>query len=147
MTRAMPRFAAATLIALVLLPACGGSGENGDEAVLGTRPCDGTPMSSSEIKLPADFPIPPEAVLTSADTVGPSSVTEGFFEGDIREAYDEWRRAIENADYDILFDEIEERDSEISYKSANASSTGQIALRSECKDAGRIFVHITNRPS
>jgi hypothetical protein len=74
-------------------------------------------------------------------------VTEGFFEGDLQSAYDEWKAAIEDADYLVLFDEIEERDSEISYESANGHSTGQIALRSECEDAGKTFVHITNRPA
>ena len=140
------RLVAILLLGLLALPGCGGS-DGGGESLQGTLPCDGTPLNSSDITLPADFPIPAQAVLTSADEAGPSSITEGFFEGDLESAYEEWKKAIEDADYDVLFDEIEERDSEISYASANGRSTGQIALRSECKDAGKTFVHITNRPA
>ena len=142
------RLAVALAACALLSAGCGDSGgTEGAEPIQGTLPCDGTPLNSSDIELPADFPIPADAVITSADEAGPSSVTEGFFEGDLQTAYDEWKQAIEAADYDILFDEIEERDSEISYQSADGKSTGQIALRSECKDAGKTFVHITNRPA
>jgi hypothetical protein len=142
------RLVAVLTTGLIALSACGSSDDqSGEDAIVGTLSCDGTPLNSSEIELPADFPIPSEAVLTSADVVGPSSITEGFFDGDLEAAYGEWKAAIEEAEYDVLFDEIEERDSEISYASADGKSTGQIALRSECKDAGKTFVHITNRPA
>jgi hypothetical protein len=142
------RLLIALLVALLVFAACGGDDEGGgEEGATGTLACDGTALSSSEIKLPDDFPIPGEAVLTSSETAGPSSVVEGFYEADLESAYNEWKDALEGADYAVLFDEIEDHDSEISYKSADESSTGQIALRSECKDAGKTFVHITNRPA
>ena len=141
------RVAAALTIGLLLLSGCGGDEGDGESALQGTLACDGAPLNSSEIKLPADFPIPSAAVFTSSETAGPSSVTEGFFEGSVQTAYAEWKEAIADADYDILFDELEEFDSEISYKSADGDTTGQIAMRAECKDADKIFVHITNRPA
>lgn len=144
--RATLRLLAVPLTGVLLLAACGGS-DAGGEAAAGTLSCDGTPLSSSKIKLPSDFPIPADAVFTTTDEAGPSSITEGFFEGGLQSAYEEWKKAIEDADYDVLFDEIEERDSEISYASPDGDSTGQIALRSDCKDEGKTFVHITNRPA
>lgn len=147
MARTSLRFLVALMVALLVFGACGGDDEGGEEEGAGTLACDGTALSSSEIKLPADFPIPGEAVLTSSETAGPSAVIEGFYEADLESAYNEWKEALESADYAILFDEIEDRDSEISYKSADESSTGQIALRSDCKDSDKTFVHITNRPA
>ena len=44
----------------------------------------------------------------------------------------------------MLFDELEEHDSEVSWKGQGRS--GQVALREECGDSDRTFVHITNRP-
>jgi hypothetical protein len=55
--------------------------------------------------------------------------------------------ALDGANYSILFNEIEDKDAEISYKTADEASTGQIAFRSECEEAGRTVVHITNRPA
>lgn len=148
MSRKLLRIVAVLTIGLLAFTACGGSDkEGGEEEAPGTLACDGTALSASEIKLPSDFPIPSDAVLTTQQAAGPSQIVEGFYEADLESAYNEWKDALENADYDILFDEIEDRDSEISYKSPDAKSTGQIALRSECKDSGKTFVHITNRPA
>jgi hypothetical protein len=133
-------------VCLSVLSACGGGDKKTTDGG-GTRACDGAALSSDAIKLPADFPIPGEAVLTSSTMDGPSQVAEGYYEADLESAYNEWRDALEGANYSILFDEIEDKDSEISYKSPDESSTGQIALRSECEEAGRTFVHITNRPA
>lgn len=130
---------------VLMFSACGGGGEENEGA--GTENCDGPPLSSEEIKLPADFPIPGEAKLTTSSEAGPSQVVEGYWEGDLQSAYDGWKDALDGASYAILFDEIEDVDSEISYESPDQSSTGQIALRSECQQGDRTFVHITNRPA
>ena len=149
MTSKMLRILLALTIGSVLLAACGGDkaeseseGEGG-----GTETCEGDALPAEELALPADFPIPGEAYLTEAGEAGPSQVIEGYWEGDLESAYTEWKSALEGASYVILFDEIEEDDSEISYRSADESSTGQIALRNECEEEGRILVHITNRPA
>ena len=142
------RLLLALLMGIFVLSACSGGddeeeGENGG----GTLACEGEALGSSELNLPSDFPIPGEAVLTDATESGPSQVVEGYYEADLESAYNEWKEALEEADYAILFDEIEDKDSEISYKSADEGSTGQIALRAECEESDRTFVHITNRPA
>jgi hypothetical protein len=131
----------ALIPAMLVFAAC----DEGDEEA--DRACEGTALSSGGIQLPADFPIPSEAVLTSSSEAGPSQVVDGYYEGSLESAYEEWKAALEGADYAILFDEIETDDSEISYRSPDEASTGQIALRAECEEEGRIFVHITNRPA
>jgi hypothetical protein len=141
------RLLVALMAGLLVFSACSKKSEEGAKGGEGTRACEGTALSASEIKLPADFPIPGEAVLTSSTTSGPSQVVEGFYEADLESAYNEWKEALEGASYAILFDEIEDKDSEISYRSKDGASTGQIALRSECEESGKTFVHITNRPA
>ena len=138
------RIVMAVIVGALLLSACGGGNDEGGG---GSEKCDGNALSSDEIKLPADFPIPGEAVLTESTKAGPSQVVEGYYEADLESAYNEWKEALDGAGYSVLFDEIEDKDSEISYKSADESSTGQIALRSDCEESDRTFVHITNRPS
>ena len=145
MRRRSVRLAAGVLVGTMLFAGCGGKG--GSEAGDGTRNCDGIPLSSTAIRLPGDFPIPSAAALTTSSKAGPSQVVEGYWEGDLESAYRGWTDAFEGAGFAILFDEIEEQDSEISYLSPDQSSTGQVALRSECRQGDRTFVHITNRPA
>ena len=45
----------------------------------------------------------------------------------------------------MLFEELEDHDSEVSYKAKDASKEGQVALR-ECEN-GNTSVHITIRPA
>jgi len=124
-----------------LLPAaCGGK----DGIV---HACDGTPLSSQSIRLPADFPIPGAAVLTRSSKAGPSQVIDGYFRGDLPAAYREWKSAFENEGFAIRFDEIEKEDSEISYSAPDLDSVGQVMLRSACQQSDRTLVHITNRPA
>ena len=130
---------AASLVCL-LLTACGGN----DEAV---HTCDGTPLSAQSIRLPPDFPIPGAVVLTKSRKAGPSQVVEGYFRGDLRSAYRQWKSAFEGGGFAILFDELETEDSEISYSAPDLDSIGQVALRSDCEESERTFVHITNRPA
>lgn len=146
MTGKMLRILLTVTLGAVLLAACNSSSESESEGG-GTEACEGDALPSEDLQLPADFPIPGEAYLTGASEAGPSQVVEGYWEGDLESAYSEWKAALEGAGYVILFDEIEENDSEISYKSPDETSTGQIALRNECEEEGRVLVHITNRPA
>jgi hypothetical protein len=147
MTGKTIRILLAATLGAMLLAACSDNKSESEGEGGGTAKCEGDALASEDLKLPADFPIPGEAYLTSASEVGPSQVAEGYWEGDLESAYNEWKAALEAAGYVILFDEIEDHDSEISYKSPDESSTGQIALRDECEEAGRTLVHITNRPA
>ena len=71
---------------------------------------------------------------------------EGYFHGDVEEAHEEFQKELNGAGYDILFDEVEAPDdSEISWK--GEGRTGQVAMRNECGDDEKTYVHITNRPA
>jgi len=129
------------VVGLVLLPACGGGGPKG------TATCDGTPLDADAMDLPADFPIPDKVTIDATDKQGASHTFDGWFDGSLEDAYHAWKDAFESAGYTVLFDELEERDSEVSYASADNTSTGQVAMKSDCVEAGRTDVHITNRPA
>ncbi len=82
---------------------------------------------------------------TQQSVQGPTTVVDGYFEGDLESAHDAFKSELEAAGFTILFDEIEEDDSEVSWKGKGRS--GQVALRDECGDSDKMFVHVTNRPA
>jgi hypothetical protein len=143
-------------LALVLLTAglaagCGGGGEkkesDSDVNKQAQAACAGSAIDVMT-KLPPSFPqIEADKVTyTQESEVGPTQVIEGFFNGDVQEAHDEYKKELEGAGYDILFDEVEApNDSEISWK--GEGRTGQVALRNECGESDKTYVHITNRPA
>jgi hypothetical protein len=141
--------APAFVAALTLLAAgCGGGGEKkSEESDLGEAAhaaCSGSPLSEKP-KLPASFPQieADKLTYTQQSTQGPTIVVEGYFKGDVKEAHDEFEKELKAAGYDILFNELEEHDSEISWK--GEGRTGQVAMREECGDSDKTYVHITNR--
>ena len=81
--------------------------------------------------------------LTKQSTQGPTEVVEGYWKGDLKEAHDEYVKEFKAAGYKVLFEELEDHDSEVSWK--GEGRTGQVALRDDC-GGGKIYVHITNRP-
>ena len=85
-----------------------------------------------------------ETTLTKQSTQGPSEVIEGYWTGDLEEAHDEYVKEFQAAGYKVLFEELEENDSEVSWQ--GEGRTGQVALRKDC-DGDKIYVHITNRPA
>jgi hypothetical protein len=135
--------------ALVLVAGCGGGGEKKGE----TEPqseetraaCTGSPLSEAP-KLPPSFPQIEEDKLTYTQqrTEGPTDVVEGYFHGDVKEAHEEFQKELKGAGFKILFDELEEHDSEVSWE--GEGRTGQVALREECGESDKTYVHITNRP-
>jgi hypothetical protein len=137
---------AALLGALTLgLAACGGGGDEGDEESAGERPstsCEGSSITASG--LPASFPKLSGVTYTEESEAGPSNVVDGYYEGSLEDAYNGYKDAFDEAGYSILFDEIEDEDSEVSYE--GDGRTGQVALRENCEEEDRISVHITNRP-
>jgi hypothetical protein len=136
------------LLVLAALAGCGGGGEKGEEEAApnpaATAACTGSALTGSP-KLPAGFPQVEHITYTKQRTQGPTDVVEGYFEGDLKDAYDEYKKELQAAGYKILFDELEEHDSEVSWSGEGRS--GQVALREDCSDKDKIYVHITNRPA
>jgi len=139
----------AVLAALVLAFAgCGGGGdEEGGESELNQQAiaaCNGSALTDTP-RLPASFPQVENVTYTKQTTQGPTEVVEGYFEGSLEDAYEEYKKELEAADFKILFDEIEDHDSEVSWEGEGRS--GQVALREECDSDDKLYVHITNRPA
>ena len=138
------------LLSVLALAACGGGGENEEEEGGGATAavqavCDGSAMSETA-KLPATFPqIESEKmVYVKQSTAGPTNIVEGYFNGDVEEAHDEWKKELENNGFDVTFDEVEEHDSEVAWE--GEGRTGIVAIRDDCGDSDKMYVKITNRP-
>ena len=143
----------AWLVAVVVaLAGCGGGGEKKGETEQPTAQakaaCNGKALADTEkLKLPPSFPQIEADKLTYTEqrTEGPTDIVEGYFHGDVKEAHDEFKKELAGAGFKILFDELEEHDSEVSWK--GEGRTGQVALREECGESDKTYVHITNRPA
>ena len=125
---------------------CGGGGNKEESEPANPQAkaaCEGSPLSATP-KLPPSFPMVENTTLTKQSTQGPTDVFEGYWEGDLKEAHDEYVKEFEAAGYQVLFEELEEHDSEVSWK--GEGRTGQVALRDDC-GGDKIYVHITNRPA
>jgi hypothetical protein len=133
------------LVALTALAACGGSGGESEEAASpeAKAACGGSALPGDP-KLPKGFPKLARTTYVVSTPTGPSVIVDGYFEGSLKDAHDGYRGELPANGFDILFDELEEHDSEVSWK--GAGRTGQVALREECGRDDRIYVHITSRP-
>ena len=144
------RRALLSILCAVALAGCGGEKKAESESEAPSREaqaaCTGSALAAAP-KLPPSFPqIEAEKLTyTKQETVGPTVVVEGYFHGDVEEAHEEFQKELKGAGFTILFDELEEHDSEISWK--GEGRTGQVAMREECGDADKTYVHITNRPA
>jgi hypothetical protein len=130
---------------VLVLAGCGGGG--GEEEAANPQAkaaCEGSALSGKP-KLPASFPQVEHFTFTKQATQGPTEVVEGYFEGSIKDAHDEYLKELKGAGFQILFEEVEEHDSEVSWKGEGRS--GQVALREDCGSSDKIYVHITNRPA
>ena len=148
MTRVNPLLALAFAFGVMLLAGCGG-GKEEEEGALGQdvqAACTRSRLSE-EPKLPPSFPQIEEDKLTytKQSTAGATEIVEGYFSGDVKEAHEEFEKELKGAGFDILFNELEEHDSEISWQ--GEGRTGQVAMRQECGDADKTYIHITNRPA
>jgi hypothetical protein len=140
---------AAIGLAVLLAAGCGGNKDESEGGALNKQAlaaCNGTALAEAP-NLPPSWPqIETDKVTyTKQETKGPTTIVEGYFNGDIKEAHDEWKKELEASGYKVLFDELEEHDSEVSWQGEGRS--GQVALREECGSADKIYVHITNRPA
>jgi hypothetical protein len=130
-------------VVLVLAGCGGGGGEKEAENPQAKAACEGSPLSGTP-RLPASFPQVEQVTYTKQSTQGPTEIVEGYFEGSVKEAHDEYLKELKAASFQILFEELEEHDSEVSWKGEGRS--GQVALREDCGSSDKIYVHITNRP-
>ena len=137
---------------VVVLAGCGGGGEKKGEteqpSATAKSACNGAALADTEkLKLPPSFPQieADKLTYTQQSTEGPTNVVEGYFHGDVKEAHNEFKKELEGAGFKILFDELEEHDSEVSWQ--GEGRTGQVALREECGESDKTYVHITNRPA
>jgi hypothetical protein len=132
-------------LAALTLAACGGSGGESEESATpeAKAACEGS-ATTGDPKLPNGFPKLERATYVSSEPTGPTEIVDGYYEGSLKDAHDEYMSELQSSGFDVLFDEIEEHDSEVSWK--GAGRTGQVALREECGNDDRIYLHITNRP-
>jgi ABC-type glycerol-3-phosphate transport system substrate-binding protein len=144
----MRRAALVCVLAAVGLVLAGCGGSSGDKSSEAANPqakaaCDGTALSATP-NLPASFPMVENTTLTKQSKQGPTDVVEGYWKGELKEAHDEYVKEFKAAGYKVLFEELEDHDSEVSWSGEGRS--GQVALRDDC-GGGKIYVHITNRPA
>ena len=145
----MRQVAVLSLLAAAVLLVAGCGGSKNDEESEAANPqakaaCDGSALTAAP-KLPPSFPMVEETTLTKQSTQGPTELVEGYWEGSVQDAHDEYLKELKAAGYKILFEEVEApNDSEISWQGEGRS--GQVALRNDC-GGDKIYVHITNRPA
>jgi hypothetical protein len=133
------------LTALVFLAAgCGGGDSKSSESGSETEAACTKSALSEAPDLPKGWPQLAEVTYTQQEQQGPTTVVEGYFAGNVEAAHDDFKRELEAAGFTVLFDELEEDDSEVSWKGQGRS--GQVALRNECGSDDKVLVHITNRP-
>ena len=133
----------------LFLTACGGSGDKtseGNSSEQAQSACTGSELTEAP-ELPKGWPDMGEVTYTQQSDQGPTKIVEGYFDGDITAAHDDFKRELQAAGFTILFDELEadRGDSEVSWKGQGRS--GQVALREECGSKDKIYVHVTNRPA
>jgi hypothetical protein len=128
---------------LLVLAGCGGGEKKAEENGPTQAACSRSELAESP-KLPASFPQIENVTYTKQRTDGPTHVVEGYFMGSIQDAHDEYKKELQGAGFKILFDELEEHDSEVSW--SGEGRTGQVALREECGENEKIYVHVTSRP-
>lgn len=132
----------------LFLAACGGGGskESSQLSESAQAACTGSALTTAP-ELPKGWPDMAEVTYTQQSDQGPTKIVEGWFDGDIKAAHDDFKRELQAAGFTILFDELEadRGDSEVSWKGQGRS--GQVALREECGSKDKIYVHVTNRPA
>jgi hypothetical protein len=132
--------------ALVLaLAGCGGDKKEEEETATegATIQCRADAYDG-DLGLPANFPEPAEFVATSSALEGPTRVVVGYWESGLDEAYREWKDEVEQAGFNVTFDELEDKDSEVAYEGSD--TTGIIQLRDRCEEDEVTYVRITARP-
>jgi len=135
------RIGVLSVFVVLLAAACGSekkSAEGKAERDCGTAPA----AMAGQPALPAKFPTPDLVTYTGEKKTGPSTIVAGYHEGELAEAFDDYKSAFSSAGYDVTKDEKEEDDAEVNF--SGGSSTGQVKMVQSCKD--RTSLSITIRP-
>ena len=132
--------------AALVLAGCGGDKkEAGGEGEEGARIACRADAYKGDPQLPMNFPTPAEFVVTQSEQQGPTRVIVGYWESGLDEAHREWKEKVEEAGFDVTFDELEDHDSEVAYSGSGRS--GIIQLRDRCTEEEVTYVRITSRPA
>ena len=124
---------------------CGGGEKSGESAAgEGSRIDCRADAFKGDAGLPANFPTPGEFVVTESDLEGPTRVVVGYWESGLDEAYREWKDQVEEANFKVTFDELEDHDSEVAYE--GSGRTGIVQLKDRCNEDEVTYVRITSRP-
>jgi hypothetical protein len=138
----MKRTFVLVLAASLLLAACS-EREKQKEGEGSEAPCSPPPAAlASAPTLPPGFPSPAELKYTDSQVAGPSTIVQGYWDGDLEAAFEGFKDAFGGAGYTVTHDEKEADDAEVDFSGGN--STGQVKLVTECE--GRTLVTITVRP-
>jgi hypothetical protein len=149
MTAAPKMIALVFAIAVAFVAAgCGGGDKAAETETVGaggetTIDCRADAFSGDP-QLPKNFPMPAEFVVTSSTQEGPTRVVVGYWESGLDEAYREWKDRVTEAGFNVTFDELEDKDSEVAYE--GSGKTGIIQLKDRCNENEVTYVRITSRP-
>ena len=75
---------------------------------------------------------------------GPTTSSSGTGSPSLDEAYDAWKDQVEEAGFNVTFNEKEEDDAEVAYK--GYGKTGIVQLRDAATRTRCTYVRITSRP-
>jgi hypothetical protein len=138
----MKRMGVLLLAGALLLAACSKEKEAEPGGDAGSCPSPAAALATDPT-LPSGFPDPDEVTFTSTKMAGPTTIVEGYWDGDLADAYEGWRAATAASGYDVTFSEKEADDAEVNFSGGH--TTGQIKLTTgECE--ARTDVKITIRP-
>jgi hypothetical protein len=143
----MKRLAVLLLIVVAMTAACSDKDKDQgrDAGAGGNLPagCPSAPAMSGTPSLPPDFPTPDAMTFTGTSSAGPSTIVNGYWDGDLDAAFTGWKDAFGSASYDVTSSEQEEDDAEVNF--SGGDTTGQVKLTTEgCED--RTTVVVTIRP-
>jgi hypothetical protein len=139
----LKRLLALTIVGMLLFAACGGD-DSDSEAAPDLPACESDlPADASVTGVPSDFPKPDKTIFSAAEQAGPSTIVDGYYDGDLGDSFDAWKSTFEDAGWDITKDEQEEKDAEVFF--AKGDTNGQVNMFAECD--GRTKLRITIRPS
>ena len=98
---------------------CGGDKKNEEADGKRSGRLHGPALTAAN--LPSKFPTFDSVTYTQQSTQGPTEIVEGYYDGDVAAAHDEVKAALDDAGFTVLFDELEEHDSEVSWKGQGRS--------------------------